>query len=285
MTFRTSLALSAVALLASPGLVLAADLPSRKAPPPVVLAAPPPPIFTWTGLYVGANVGYGRSAGASDIDGLRVENGILTPLAEPFQLNGPKPAGVLGGVQAGYNQQFGRFVLGVETDFQGSALSGASRGAGPIIPGHNFAVDAEATQRVKWFGTARARIGYTLFDPRFLVYATGGLAYGDVHYSQSFLDSDGDLGLTRQRATRLGWTAGAGAEWAFARHWSLKLEYLYTDLGRGPDLIVAEITPGLGMQPDVHKTFNTNRTQFHTVRAGLNYRFDLFGPSTLDRRP
>jgi len=284
MTYKTSFAFTTLALLASPALALAADLPSRKAPPPIALEIPPP-IFTWTGLYVGANFGYGFSTRTSEIDGLRVENGVLTPLAEPFQLNGPKPSGFLGGVQAGYNQQIGRFVVGVETDFQGATLWGASRGAGPMLPGHNFAVDAEASQRVKWFGTARARVGYTLFDPRFLVYATGGLAYGDVHYSQSFLDSDGDVGLTRQRATRLGWTAGAGAEWAFAQRWSAKLEYLYTDLGRGQNLIVAEITPGAGMQPDVHKTFNATRTQFHTVRAGLNYKFDLFGPSALDRRP
>lgn len=130
----------------------------------------------------------------------------------------------------------------------------------------------------------RARVGTTLFNPRFLVYATGGLAYGGVRYGQDFLDSDADVGLARHRATRVGWTAGAGAEWALADRWSLKLEYLYTDLGRGPKLMIAEITPGIIAQPDVHKTFDTNPARFHTIRAGLNYRFDLFNrPAPLTR--
>ena len=144
-----------------------------------------------------------------------------------------------------------------------------------MLPGHNFAVDAEASQRVKWFGTARARVGYTLFDPRFLVYATGGLAYGDVHYSQSFLDSDGDVGLTRQRATRLGWTAGAGAEWAFAQRWSAKLEYLYTDLGSS-SVNLTNAGAAIGGYFACCTAYSgqlSNSNRFHTVRAGINYRF------------
>ena len=275
---QASLALAAAALLASPAASLAADLPSRKAAPPVVLA--PPPVFTWAGLYAGLNLGYGRSTSVSPVHSVRVENGVPTPLAEINYLPGPVPSGVIGGAQVGYNWQFGRMVLGLETDFQGATLEGVSHGTGPIIPGHNFALPGQSTHGVDWFGTARARVGYTLFDPRFMLFATGGFAVGGVHYSQLFVDSDFDIGNLSARRVQTGWTVGGGAEWAFSDRWSAKVEYLYTDLGHSPNLDVTEITPGTFVQPDVHKTFNTNGTRFHTIRAGLNYRFDLFGAPT-----
>ncbi|MCQ4190607.1 outer membrane protein [Methylocystis suflitae] len=105
----------------------AADLPSHKSSPPPYLIAPPP---LWTGFYVGANLGGGvpnRGAG-----------------------------GVIGGGQLGYNHQFSPlFVAGLETDIQGSSMSG-----------------------VHWFGTVRARLGTTIVSPKLLVYGTGGFAYG-----------------------------------------------------------------------------------------------------------
>jgi outer membrane immunogenic protein len=99
-----------------------------------------------------------------------------------------------------------------------------------------------------WFGTVRGRAGLALLDSRLFVYGTGGFAYGEV---KSPWSSD----------TRTGWTAGGGLEWAFLPNWSAKVEYLYTDLE-------ASNGAGWGVAPQ--------HTKFHTVRAGVNYHFNLF---------
>ncbi|QRG07452.1 porin family protein [Xanthobacter dioxanivorans] len=169
----------------------AADLSGRYAP---VAYAQPAPVFTWTGFYLGANVGYGW--GSSGFD---------------------SPAGAVGGLQAGYNFQFASpFVLGVETDFNLSGISGGT-----------FGLD--------YFGTVRARAGYA-FD-RVLVYGTGGFAYG-----QGSLDF---FGLSSS-ATQTGWTLGAGAEFALDRNWSARAEYLYVDLGSATfPTLTGPVTTGL----------------------------------------
>ncbi|KAF2990142.1 porin family protein [Methylocystis sp. MJC1] len=97
-----------------------------------------------------------------------------------------------------------------------------------------------------WFGTARGRIGFALAEPRLLFYGTGGLAFG-----QPKVAGDGKL--------RVGWTAGGGVEWAFLPKWSAKLEYLYTDIFR-----------------DFKNDVADRHARFHTIRAGVNYHFDLF---------
>jgi outer membrane immunogenic protein len=203
-------AASALALIAAlgAGAARAADLPSLK-----TFEAPPPAV-SWSGFYTGLNVGGGWAA------------------------SGAGKSGILGGGQLGYNYQLGPlFVLGVETDFQGTSFGGGDSGPfgfGP--PGRSRGVD--------WFGTARGRVGFTPLDPHVLIYGTGGFAYGD----------DG-------LRMRDGWTAGGGVEWAFAPRWSVKGEYLYTDFGRS----------------DRDPWFGPRRSDaFHTVRAGVNYHFDLF---------
>ncbi|MCH4538747.1 outer membrane protein [Ochrobactrum sp. A-1] len=130
-------------------------------------------------------------------------------------------SGFVGGVQAGYNWQFDNgFVLGAEADFQGSNLKGEVKfnadGLGEI----------KAGTKVEWFGTVRARLGYTATE-RLLVYGTGGLAYGKV---KSYVDL-GEIGISSSK-TRAGWTIGGGAEYAITNNWTLKSEYLYTDLGK-----------------------------------------------------
>jgi outer membrane immunogenic protein len=92
--------------------------------------------------------------------------------------------------------------------------------------------------------TGRARAGVTVLDSRLLLYGTAGLASGEL--------KDGPI-----NKLKTGWTAGGGLEWAFSPKWSAKAEYLYMDFKHN-DL------------PD------WNAAKFHTVRAGLNYHFDLF---------
>jgi outer membrane immunogenic protein len=215
--------LIALALACSVGAALAADLPMRKEAPAFV---PPPPVLTWAGFYGGATLGGSW--------GSRVGNA----------------GGVSGGVEGGYNFQFNSFVAGIEADFQGTSISGGTRG--------NYTVGylAPVLNRISlpWFGTIRGRAGY-LVTPTLLVYGTGGFAYGQVD-AQSWTNNP------------TGWTAGGGVEWMFMPNWSAKVEYLYTDLSSG------NATGGLGFNFGYHF-----HPQFNTVRAGLNYHFNFGQPA------
>lgn len=144
---------------------------------------------------------------------------------------GDNPNGVLGGFQAGFNFQSpgSPIVFGVETDFDWSGVSAGS-----------FSVN--------YFGTVRGRVGFAA--DRFLVYATGGLAYGEGQYQV--------FGLSNTQ-TSYGWTLGAGAEYALDRNWSARAEYLYVDLGTS--------TYGSWVGPA------SIAYDGSVVRAGVNYRF------------
>lgn len=237
-------AISAFALLAvlAAGAAQAADLPSRKGPPPAYV---PPPVFSWTGFYVGLNLG----GGWQDRSSSNVWGGG----------GGGGAGGIVGGGQIGYNYQFSpMFVVGAEADFQGTSIgSGGNNNNLWLFFGPGFGpVD---TARINWFGTVRGRVGLSLFSPMLLFYGTGGFAYGEVQRN-SFWNNNSTV--------QTGWTAGGGVEWAFLPNWSAKAEYLYTDLSGGNN---NGFNFGLGLN-NVN-----NHTRFHTIRAGVNYHFNFGG--------
>ena len=205
---------------------LAADLPRPAYKAPVYVA----PVFSWTGFYIGINGGYGwaKSNWSS-----AVTSGDVSP------------KGWLIGGTLGYNMQTGNFVWGLEGDIDLSTIKGSTSG------GTGVCATPGCESRNRWFGTARGRIGYA-FD-RWLPYLTGGAAFGDVKMSPN-------TGLSETK-TKIGWTAGAGVEWAFAANWSTKIEYLYTDLGKSTCSAAS-----CGVDTDV--TWKAN-----IVRLGVNYRF------------
>ena len=141
-------------------------------------------------------------------------------------------SGFIGGGQAGYNWQSGRFVAGFEADINFSGINDSSFINRPVAAplAGNF-IHSE-TDKLQWFGTFRGRAGFTV-TPSFLLYATGGLAFGQVK-SASLLPSRRRRMSTPARydETRFGWTVGAGGEWMIAPKWSIKAEYLFVDLGR-----------------------------------------------------
>ena len=182
-----------VAAVASPS--FAADLPRPSYKSPVYspeYAAP----FSWTGFYVGLNVGYGF--GQSKWSGS----------AGNFEVT---PKGWLAGGALGYNLQTGAWVWGIEGDIDYMNLKGTA----------NAAFCPSCTFKDTWLGTIRGRIGYS-YD-RWLPYLTAGGAFGNIN-----MDFGAGASATK---TQAGWTAGAGVEYAFAGPWSAKLEYLYVDLG------------------------------------------------------
>jgi outer membrane immunogenic protein len=235
---------AAIATLALSGAANAADLPVKayKAPPP------PPPVFSWTGCYLGANVGYGwgpRSIDAFD-DRTRATD------VGNWDFNG---SGVVGGGQVGCNWQTGALVFGLEGDFQGTGVRSHNHGQ-PFDGETNMNFD------MPWLATARGRIGYAGWD-RVLVYATGGLAVASVKYeADDFANNGTDYIESR---TRVGWTVGAGIETALADpRWSIKAEYLYVGFS---DQNYITNDPG----------FTTNvKSNTNIVRVGLNYRLGQF---------
>jgi outer membrane immunogenic protein len=205
-----------------------------------------------------------------------------------------KNNGFIGGGQFGYNQQFGTLVAGFEADIQGLSHTNGSTNL-PVVaslapfgfPLENYTGTVSVSRQLDYLGTVRGRVGF-LATPSFLVYVTGGLAYGGVSTGSSFaLVEHGALGpgttlppviaQSGSSTTRYGSTAGVGGEWMFAPHWSAKLEYLYYDLGSVTDnALLVQSNPPTAV---FHSTLVQTTTHFsgNIVRVGANYKFDFPG--------
>ena len=265
--------LAVVGLMVVAGSAMAADMryPARRPAPGPAYVPPPAPVpySSWTGYYFGGNIGYswGRVENDVSITGLPATLfGISTASLARGDRDHQDVDGVIGGIQSGYNWQVGNWVMGMESDFQGSGQEGDTRYCG--LGGTTCAVASlDASHRLSWFGTARSRLGI-LVTPSTLLYGTAGVAYGQVK-------SDYTLNLFNTQAATLnfkdvkaGWTAGAGVEFALAGNWSTKLEYLYMDLGTN------EISVSVGgVNAKVDRQFTD-----HIARLGVNYRFGGGGP-------
>lgn len=230
------------ALVTAPA--LAADLPVRGP----VYKSPPPVVYNWTGFYGGVNVGFSWGKQTNDW----AVPGFLA-VSESQNLNG-----VVGGVQWGYNWQIGNWVLGTESDIQASAQRGSTVYC--VNPACTTTVNAE--HKLPWFGTSRTRIGY-LPSQYFLIYATGGLAYGQIKSDYSLFTGGVGIAQSNFQDIRAGYTVGGGIEGAFGGGWSAKLEYLWVDLGKATGT-----TTFNGVVVDTY----SSRVTDNIVRIGLNYK-------------
>jgi high affinity Mn2+ porin len=216
-----------LSLLVVDGPAMASDMP--------VKARHIQSVFDWTGLYIGAHAGYSRGS----------SNAVLSDPATTATSN--VFDGMIAGVQAGYNVRLpSGMLLGVEADI-----------TFPNYLTSNSVVSSLATARSavteQWdyVGTARGRIGYA--SGQWLAYATGGLAWA----GERFLDE-------KTLNTRLGWAAGGGVEYAFAPHWSVRLEYLYSQFGKA-DIRFPSATQ------------YASTLDFQSLRVGLNRKIDWPG--------
>ena len=249
----------AAAIIAS-GSAFAADLPATKAPPSFA----PAPAFSWTGFYIGGNVGYGWGS-AND----REVPAPAQPADADFAV-GINPAGALGGVQAGYNWQTGAFVVGAETDFDFAGVSRSARLNGLPIAGTGGTINpawySTASENVQSLGTLRLRAGLAV--DRALIYATGGLAYGEMKYA-SLTQYNGPAAeyVGSASAWKVGWALGGGVEYALTNNWTIKGEYLHYHLGDQSYAAqpVASNPPNI-----VGQTFSTNGD---ILRVGVNTKF------------
>lgn len=224
-TIRTGIAVAA--LLLAPMAAQAADLSRPRYKAPVYSA---PTYASWTGFYVGINGGYGF--------GRSVWDTVLGLSTGEFDVKG----GLVGGT-VGYNLQTGTWVWGLEGDIDASWIKGSTTTFCPL----------GCETKNSWLGTARGRLGYAGWNS-WLPYITGGAAFGDIKATTS---------LGSATKTNVGWTAGAGVEYAFTGNWSTKIEYLFADLGK---MTCPVATCDAAADTDVK--FNTN-----IVRLGVNYRF------------
>ena len=244
----------AVAGLAITGTAHAADLPPAPPPPPrapVAYVPVPPPPFSWTGFYIGGNLGAGWSQG-------NVNNNTTGISA----LNQSTSATFLGGGQVGVNYQFmGGFVVGAEADFDW-AFNGNNTVTGTAVPSGD---QIQISSNNRWITMLAARFGYA-FD-RVLVYGKGG---GGWVGNNGFTVADMTTGAsaTIPSNTNTGWLAGAGIEWAFARSWTARLEYDYIGLSN-TSLTVPSNVPAIA--GDVITTSGRDVQMF---TAGVNYLFN-----------
>ena len=256
---------SMCALVAFAGLASSAAAADMAGHYPV--KAPVSAVYDWTGFYVGLNAGY---AWGSESIALNAS----LPAVQSLFLDAPgvhsiagTPKGAMGGGQVGYNWQAGRIVYGLELDFDLANIS-SSQDIGVIVGGpRTFHGD----QKLSWLATLRGRIGFTPVE-RLFVYGTGGLAAGHADATANLTTNAGcTLGVCfsgSDSKTLWGWAAGAGAEYAVSRSWSIKAEYLHYDLG-------SITTSGAVAGFPVFGSLN-GRTDVRgdLVRFGLNYRFN-----------
>ncbi|MFA6265939.1 MAG: outer membrane protein [Pseudolabrys sp.] len=225
----------------------AADFPGR---PAYVAPLPVQTAPVWTGFYLGGNAGGGWSNARSD----------FSTTGPVFGTANNHMSGAAGGLTLGYNWQSGPLVFGGETDFQFSGIDGSLSTSCPaatcLVP-----LSASYDQKVKWFGTARGRVGYA--QQGWLIYATGGYAYARLE-TNATANTGGTSASMSQHANRNGWTVGGGIEVALTSHWSAKAEYLYMDFG---SQTTTWAVPGLPSLTD------STKLDMNIVRAGVNYRF------------
>lgn len=229
--------MTAVSAITIAGPALAADFPSPQAPPTYL---PTIPIFTWTGVYVGGQVGY--AWGNDNFE-------VIDPMTGIASAGGSSPNGVIGGAHVGYNLQMNQWVVGLEGDVNGTSFS-ATTAPFPA---------ASTSTRSDVQGSIRGRAGIA-WD-RALIYATGGAAFGG--FTRTYSDP---FGFDSFATTRAGWTVGGGLEYAITNNWSVRAEYRYSDFGRTTDAPFGGL-----MLVQHHLTENQ-------VQVGFSYKFDAFAP-------
>jgi outer membrane immunogenic protein len=252
---------AAAAMIATP--LHAADMPV-KAPPL------PAPVSSWTGFYIGLNGGYGWGHNPVTFSPGNGDAALFFPSgAIPGSVTTDPRGGLFGG-QIGYNYQWSNFVAGVETDFDWTSIRG-NGAVTPVAPPFSpFTVSAQ--QKLESLGTFRGRFG--VVADHVLIYATGGLAYGSTLLNTSLITSvigcgpNGVCASASSTQWQIGWSAGAGAEWAFGSGWNARIEYLHYDLGTHNQ---SQFDP-LDLPPT--PIFNSAATfSGNIVRAGIIYRF------------
>jgi outer membrane immunogenic protein len=253
--FHTTAALSV--LLATSTAANAADVTARAAPyaPPPPVYAPPP--FSWTGFYLGGNIG-----------GAWANRDVTDTFLDVNFSNGNNRGVFIGGGQLGFNWQVSNFVLGFEADFDGAANN---NNTGTVfIP---TVGTIQVTSNDRWITTLAARFGVTNgwfggTNNNWLFYGKAGVGWvGNDDFTITNLTTGASI-TASNNDTNSGWLLGAGIEWAFAPNWSAKVEYNYLGLDD------RTFTVPVGSPFLAGDTFTQNNRNVQMVKVGINYLFN-----------
>lgn len=230
----------------------------------------------WAGFYTGANVGYGLGTSKAKTSTVFSPTGYFATTSVPAietagdQTVHPKGFGLAGVL--GYNWVSGNNVYGVEGDLGYFGLKGdTTKGATyPCCAPTAFTVKSEV--KTSWLATARGRYGWT--SNNWLYYVTGGLAVTDLKGKFTFNDTFATAAESAEVSkTKMGWTIGAGGQFAWQGPWALKFEYLYADFGKASVTSnnLTAFTPSIAFPTN---TFTHSvDLKVHILRAGVTYKF------------
>jgi outer membrane immunogenic protein len=236
---------------AEPAWMSYAAKPRAAMPVKAIAARPATP---WRGFYVGGNVGWGTG----NNEWVDTFGDLAGVPGDRLHVN---TSGILGGVHAGYEQQFGRWVLGVEGDFAWSGMDGERSANLPPATG-------VFNSETNWLGSVTGRVGYLyrdfIFKQTGLVYVKGGAAFAEFSHSFVLNGAIGPFVFPEQSATVAGWTIGAGTEFALNHNWAARIETMYYDFGSERYTFSH---PVFGPA-----RFDTDQTLIVT-KVGLTYRF------------
>ena len=255
--------LSSALLMAGPE-----PLPSGKEMKQV--APPAPELCNWTGFYLGGNLGYAFE-GRADLDlDLGGEWLVFSPprdadFAMPLGSRDLDANGVVAGGFLGYNYQWNSFVAGLEANIDYVGLRDSfESGLLFVNPGSGNTITVRQSFKTHYLITIGPRFGFAW--NKFLFYATGGVAIGDLDFSQEIHEPNEpfrEAGSTDD--TQVGWTVGGGLDYCITQHWSARVEYRYTDLG------CADFS-STGSDP-IFTGHHEACLTFHSATFGLAYKF------------
>ena len=234
------------------------------------IVVPPPVAPTWSGFYAGATAG---GAWASFDPRTVAANNKFDPAAnitgvDAAGMQSINPRSFTGGLEAGYNWQWGNWVAGLEADLESRHLEGLAINGGtyPAAGAGTLAISTSINSN--WLFTARPRLGYAVNN--WLFYVTGGLALTSQSATFMFADAASTEAGTFA-TTKAGGVVGGGVEMALGDRWSVKGEYLFADFGQ------TTATGSLSKVPAQILSHSTDLKE-NIARLGINYHF---GPGSI----
>jgi len=268
----SKLALTTICGILSVSAASAADMPVKA-----VYKAPPVVAFSWTGFYVGGTVGAARTNADVSMTTVNGTSRLIDPLdiatLNAFGSPSLSQTNAIAGAKAGYNKQWGGFVLGLEGDISWFRFNPTVAAAGnPFVTFPAFG-NAQMSTNVgtNWLATIRGRAGFAV--DHWLFYGTGGAAFADVKYSNTYVGfsphgSGSEFEAASVSQTRVGWAAGAGVDYALSSNLILSAEYLHVDLGS----VTASGLDTTGSANTATFNFSTRVTS-DLVRVGAAWKF------------
>jgi outer membrane immunogenic protein len=256
------------------GALLAHDAASAKPKKPPIAAPPPAPVFSWTGCYAGANVGWGW--GRNDITQTTTVSSLTSgTVFSSKATTGVDTDGAVFGGQVGCDWQFHpNFLIGVQGMFDGAAINGRANDAMSLALG----APGNIGVKTKWLGSVTGRLGW-VFTPDAVVYFKGGGAWAGYRVDANNLASNvGGFGVIPGTLNTdfNGGTIGGGGEWRFWQNWTAFVEYNYYWFGS--KTIFSGTTAFTGSSSVCGGTCTATNTlslkpTIQTVTVGVNLRF------------